>query len=120
MATSRSAGASLPSARCSTMEPKRRLFLWSQGRSPACNAAPMRLRGAAETRLPMVANLAGHWALGLPLGYYLCFARGMDAAGLWAGLSLLKGAKPELLDYYQSCEADGSRMVSAASLAFTR
>lgn len=46
------------------------------------------LRGAAETRLPMVANLAGHWALGLPLGYYLCFARGMDAAGLWAGLSL--------------------------------
>jgi MATE family multidrug resistance protein len=46
------------------------------------------LRGAAETRLPMLANLAGHWALGLPLGYYLCFARGMDAAGLWAGLSV--------------------------------
>lgn len=46
------------------------------------------LRGAAETRLPMVANLAGHWVLGLPLGYYLCFSRGMDAAGLWAGLSL--------------------------------
>jgi multidrug resistance protein, MATE family len=46
------------------------------------------LRGAAETRLPMVANLAGHWALGLPLGYYLCFERGMDAAGLWAGLSV--------------------------------
>jgi MATE family multidrug resistance protein len=45
------------------------------------------LRGAAETRLPMAANLAGHWAIGLPLGYYLCFGRGMDAAGLWAGLS---------------------------------
>lgn len=45
------------------------------------------LRGAAETRLPMVANLAGHWVLGLPLGYYLCFERGMDAAGLWTGLS---------------------------------
>ncbi len=46
------------------------------------------LRGASETRLPMVANLAGHWVLGLPLGYYLCFERGMDAAGLWAGLSV--------------------------------
>ena len=26
------------------------------------------LRGASETRLPMVANLVGHWVLGLPLG----------------------------------------------------
>ncbi len=43
-----------------------------------------------------------------------------SVGALWAGLSLLKGAKPELLDYYQSCEADGGRMVSAASLAFTR
>ncbi|MSR40652.1 MAG: AmmeMemoRadiSam system protein B [Phycisphaerales bacterium] len=44
-----------------------------------------------------------------------------DSLGaLWAGLTLLKGTTPELLDYYQSCEADGSRMVSAASLAFVR
>lgn len=46
------------------------------------------LRGAGETRLPMLANLAGHWVLGLPLGYWLCFGQGMDAAGLWAGLSV--------------------------------
>ncbi len=44
-----------------------------------------------------------------------------DSLGaLWAGLKLLKGTTPELLDYYQSCEADGSRLVSAASLAFVR
>jgi len=46
------------------------------------------LRGASETRLPMVANLVGHWVLGLPLGYYLAFERGMGAVGLWAGLSV--------------------------------
>jgi len=45
------------------------------------------LRGASETRLPMVANLIGHWVMGLPLGYYLAFERGMGAVGLWAGLS---------------------------------
>ena len=46
------------------------------------------LRGASETRLPMLANLVGHWVLGLPLGYYLAFERGMGAVGLWAGLSV--------------------------------
>ena len=46
------------------------------------------LRGASETRLPMVANLVGHWVLGLPLGYYLAFERGTGAVGLWAGLSV--------------------------------
>ena len=46
------------------------------------------LRGASETRLPMLANLLGHWVLGLPLGYYLAFERGMGAVGLWAGLSV--------------------------------
>ncbi len=44
-----------------------------------------------------------------------------DSLGsLWAGLTLLTSTKVELLDYYQSCEADGSRMVSAASLAFVK
>ncbi|MCC7185750.1 MAG: MATE family efflux transporter, partial [Acidobacteria bacterium] len=46
------------------------------------------LRGLGDTRTPMVTNLVGHWALGLPIGYYLCFFRGWGVAGLWTGLSI--------------------------------
>jgi MATE family, multidrug efflux pump len=46
------------------------------------------LRGLGDTRTPMVWNLAGHWFIGLPLGYALCFAAGLGIAGLWWGLSL--------------------------------
>jgi MATE family multidrug resistance protein len=45
------------------------------------------LRGLADTRTPMLWNLAGHWMLGLPLGYTLCFAAGRGVVGLWWGLS---------------------------------
>jgi len=44
------------------------------------------LRGLGDTRTPMVWNLAGHWAIGLPVGYVLCFERGWGALGLWSGL----------------------------------
>ncbi|MDE0830227.1 MAG: MATE family efflux transporter, partial [Vicinamibacterales bacterium] len=37
------------------------------------------LRGLGDTRTPMFWNLAGHWASGLPVGYWLCFNRGWDA-----------------------------------------
>lgn len=46
------------------------------------------LRGLGETRAPMIANFVGHWLLGLPLGYTLCFTLGMGAVGLWWGLSI--------------------------------
>ncbi|HEY7055982.1 MAG TPA: MATE family efflux transporter [Vicinamibacterales bacterium] len=45
------------------------------------------LRGLADTRTPMIWNLVGHWILGLPLGYVLCFTVGMGVVGLWWGLS---------------------------------
>ncbi len=45
------------------------------------------LRGLGETRIPMIANLAGHWAIGLPLGYVACFAWGWGVQGLWMGLA---------------------------------
>jgi multidrug resistance protein, MATE family len=45
------------------------------------------LRGMGDTRTPMVTNLAGHWVLGLPVGYVLCFTLGFGAVGLWIGLS---------------------------------
>lgn len=45
------------------------------------------LRGLGDTRTPMLWNLAGHWFIGLPLGYSLCFVVGMGVIGLWWGLS---------------------------------
>ena len=44
------------------------------------------LRGLGETRVPMLANLAGYWVLGLPLGLTLCFVLGWGIYGLWMGL----------------------------------
>jgi MATE family multidrug resistance protein len=46
------------------------------------------LRGVGDTRTPMFGNLAGHWLLGLPTGYVLCFVFGLQATGIWTGLSL--------------------------------
>jgi MATE family multidrug resistance protein len=46
------------------------------------------LRGVGDTRTPMLMNLAGHWGLGLPAGYSLCFFVGWGTVGLWTGLSL--------------------------------
>jgi MATE family multidrug resistance protein len=45
------------------------------------------LRGLGDTRTPMFWNLAGHWFIGLPLGYTLCFVIGLGVVGLWWGLS---------------------------------
>ena len=45
------------------------------------------LRGLGDTRTPMLWNLAGHWLIGLPLGYTLCFVSGYGVIGLWWGLS---------------------------------
>jgi multidrug resistance protein, MATE family len=46
------------------------------------------LRGAGDTRTPMLCHFAAYWLIGLPLGAWLCFKRGWGAFGLWAGLSL--------------------------------
>jgi MATE family multidrug resistance protein len=46
------------------------------------------LRGLGDTRSPMLWNLGGHWFIGLPLGYTLCFVAGLGAVGLWWGLSV--------------------------------
>jgi MATE family multidrug resistance protein len=46
------------------------------------------LRGIAETRMPMIVNFIGHWFLGLPVGYVLCFRFGWGVQGLWIGLSI--------------------------------
>ena len=48
----------------------------------------MRFAGLGDTRTPMLFNLAGHWLVGLPVGYALCFWFGWGVVGLWTGLSL--------------------------------
>jgi MATE family multidrug resistance protein len=45
------------------------------------------LRGAGETRWPMLCNLFAHWMIGLPVGYGLGLVWGWGALGLWIGLS---------------------------------
>lgn len=44
------------------------------------------LRGAADTRAAMIANILGFWAVGLPIGLTLAFRFGMGPRGLWWGL----------------------------------
>ena len=44
------------------------------------------LRGAGDTRTPMISHLFGYWFVGLPLGYWLCFPLGRGVVGLWSGL----------------------------------
>jgi MATE family multidrug resistance protein len=46
------------------------------------------LRGAGDTRTPVTMNVIGHWLLGLPTGYALCFLAGWGVTGLWVGLSI--------------------------------
>lgn len=46
------------------------------------------LRGAGDTRSAMYANFVGHWVLGLPVGYVLCFHAEWGAPGLWIGLAI--------------------------------
>ncbi len=49
------------------------------------------LRGAGDTRYAMIANLLGHYGVGLPVGVALTWGAGWGAPGLWwaltAGLS---------------------------------
>jgi MATE family multidrug resistance protein len=46
------------------------------------------LRGIGDTRTPMLFNLIGHWMIGLPVGWWLCFRAGWGVVGLWIGLSI--------------------------------
>ncbi len=44
------------------------------------------LRGAGDTRTPMICHAVMYWLIGLPLGWVLCFQEGWGAKGLWTGL----------------------------------
>jgi len=46
------------------------------------------LRGLGNTRAAMVANLIGHYPIGLALGFLLCFRLDYGVVGLWTGLAI--------------------------------
>lgn len=45
------------------------------------------LRGAGDVRFAFVANLAGHWMVGLPIALLLAFVWRIGAPGIWWGLT---------------------------------
>lgn len=45
------------------------------------------LRGLGDTRTPLIANLIGHYPIGLVAGLVLCFGFKHGVVGLWAGLA---------------------------------
>lgn len=45
------------------------------------------LRGAGNTRAAMIANLIGHYPVGLALGLLFCFGLGWGVLGVWVGLA---------------------------------
>ena len=44
------------------------------------------LRGAGDTHYAFLANVVGHWLIGLPIALYLGFTARMGVVGLWWGL----------------------------------
>jgi multidrug resistance protein, MATE family len=44
------------------------------------------LRGAGDTRFAFLANIVGHWVIGLPIALLLGFRAGFGIVGLWWGL----------------------------------
>jgi MATE family multidrug resistance protein len=67
-----------------------RMLLVCAGVFQVFDGAQVTLAGAlrgADTMSAMVANLVGHWAVGLPLGALLCYRAGWGVVGLWVGLA---------------------------------
>jgi MATE family multidrug resistance protein len=43
------------------------------------------LRGAGDTRAPLIANVLGFWLVGMPVSLWLGFRTGLGVVGLWWG-----------------------------------
>jgi multidrug resistance protein, MATE family len=54
--------------------------------NPGAAAAGL-LRGRKDTRVPMIFTLVGYWAVGAPLGVWLCEFRHLGITGIWIGLA---------------------------------
>ncbi|MBC7539234.1 MAG: MATE family efflux transporter [Bacteriovorax sp.] len=45
------------------------------------------MRGLHETKIPMVLGFISYWMIGLPIGCYFTYRKGLEARGLWMGLA---------------------------------
>ncbi len=70
------------------------LFQLSDGAQVTAAAA---LRGLKDAKLPMYITTIAYWAIGMPLGWFLTFPRGMGAPGMWCGLIAALSAAAVLL-----------------------
>lgn len=57
------------------------------------------LRGAADTRVPMLIAALGYWVVGLPAAYLLGFHAGLGARGIWTGLAASLGVVAVLMAF---------------------
>jgi multidrug resistance protein, MATE family len=57
------------------------------------------LRGAADTRVPMLMAAGAYWGIGAPSGYFLAFHTSLGPVGVWAGLVIGLAAAMVLLAY---------------------
>ncbi|HEX7049330.1 MAG TPA: MATE family efflux transporter [Longimicrobiales bacterium] len=55
------------------------------------------LRGAADTRTPMLLAALGYWGVGLPVAYGLGFHTPLGPRGIWTGLALALGVVAVLM-----------------------
>ncbi len=46
------------------------------------------MRGLNETKIPMILGLISYWVIGLPIGAFFAYQRGLEARGLWIGLAI--------------------------------
>lgn len=46
------------------------------------------MRGLNETKIPMALGVLSYWVLGLPIGVYFAYQKGLEARGLWIGLAI--------------------------------
>ncbi len=70
------------------------MFQLVDGLQVVCTGA---LRGVADTLRPMIYNVLGFWAFGLPVSLLLGFRLGVGPVGLWWGLAAGLGAVAVLL-----------------------
>jgi MATE family multidrug resistance protein len=49
------------------------------------------LRGAGDTRVPMLTTLGGYWLFGIPVSLLLGFRTSLGPVGLWWGLAAALG-----------------------------
>ena len=46
------------------------------------------MRGLQETKMPMILGFISYWIIGLPIGCYFTYKKGLEARGLWMGMAL--------------------------------